>query len=174
MRAFARIAASHPDVDLHFVGSGPQGEFLQALVAELGLVGRVRFVGFLSHGDDLRREYTGALLFCHPSKTGPDGDKEGLPCTILEAMSCGLAVVSTRHAGIPTAVVDGQTGLLVEERDITSLAEALDAMLGDDALRTACGQAGRLLVTREFDVRVQGRRLETIYDEAVAGAGSTG
>ena len=169
LRAFARVATLHPDVDVRLVGSGPRETTLRDLARDLGIADRVHFAGFVAYGAGLQREYARALLFCHPSKTGPNGDREGLPGTILEAMACGLPVVSTRHAGIPTAVIEGKTGLLASEGDVADLAEALDTMLGDVALRESCGRAGRRQVEQEFDARVQARRVESIYDEVVFG-----
>jgi colanic acid/amylovoran biosynthesis glycosyltransferase len=168
IRAFALVHRAFPEVDLRLVGSGPQESTLRGLVRELGVEARVAFVGRLPHGEALRAEYSNALLFCHPSRTAPDGDREGLPGTILEAMASGRAVVATRHAGIPFAVRDAETGWLVEEGDVQSLAIALEDALGSAQRRAVFGAAGQALVRAEFDVQVQAGRLEGLYDEAVA------
>jgi glycosyltransferase involved in cell wall biosynthesis len=169
LKAFALVRRKQPQARLRLVGQGPQERYLRRLAVLLGIEDAVTFVGHLPHGTKLRQEYANATVFCHPSCTAPDGDKEGLPGTILEAMACGLAVVSTLHAGIPYAVRDGKTGWLVREGDIRSLAAALDDALSNGPRRVARGSAARSLVEREFDVRVQAQRLESLYDEAVSG-----
>lgn len=165
IRAFAEVAVSDPECMLRLVGSGPLEATLRSLVRELGLESRVCFVGFVPHGDGLRAEYRAASIYAHPSRTAGDGDKEGLPTTILEAMASGLPVVSTFHAGIPDAV-GPEAGRLVGERDVHGLARALVSLSGDLELRDRMGQAGRARVFADFDLHQQTRRLESLYDEA--------
>ena len=98
-----------------------------------------------------------------PSLAARDGDAEGLPNVVVEAAASGIAVVATRHSGIPEAVEEGETGVLVPEHDIVALAHALVAALEGDF-----GQAARRLAEAKFDRRRQAARLEAIYDE-VAG-----
>jgi len=100
-----------------------------------------------------------------PSKTAPDGDSEGLPTTILEAGALGVPTVSTRHSGIPEAVVDGSTGLLGPEGDPDTLASNIAALLADDELRRRFGAAARAHVAAHFDLSEQSRLLERLYDE---------
>jgi glycosyltransferase involved in cell wall biosynthesis len=76
---------------------------------------------------------------------------EGMPQAILEAMNCGLAVVATRVGGIPEAVIDGETGLLVETRNVDRLREAMERMITDEALRLAAGQKGLARARAVFD-----------------------
>ena len=89
---------------------------------------------------------------------------------IVEAAASGLPVVATRHSGIPEAVVDGETGFLVAERDAGALAERIGRLLGSAELRARLGAAGRRLAEDKFDLRIQTARLEAIYDEVAAGA----
>lgn len=77
---------------------------------------------------------------------------EGLPQLLMEAMACGLPVVSTRIVGIPDLVIDGETGLLVEPRDADELADALQRLLGDPALAERLAVAGRGHVLEDFDI----------------------
>ena len=92
-----------------------------------------------------------ADVFCQHSVRDPEtGDEEGLPIAILEAMAHGLPVVATRHAGIPDAVVDGETGFLVDERDVSAMAERLERLARDPALRRAMGAAGRRRAESRF------------------------
>jgi colanic acid/amylovoran biosynthesis glycosyltransferase len=163
--AFTHVRERHPDATVRIVGDGPELPRLQRLVFERGLGDSVIFLGHLAHGPQLVDEYVNATVFCHPSKTAPDGDMEGLPGTILEAMATGLAVIATRHAGIPFAVREGRTGWLVDEGDIPALAQALDCALTDAGRREALGVAAQALVRKEFNVRTQATRLEDLYEQ---------
>jgi glycosyltransferase involved in cell wall biosynthesis len=84
------------------------------------------------------------------SVTGPNGDTEGLPVAIVEAMASALPVLSTRHSGIPEVVLDGETGLLVDEHDVSGMAEAMATLLGDTNRARAMGEAGRRRVLANF------------------------
>lgn len=167
VRAWASIARRHPSVTLVQIGTGHLTEQLIGLARELGVDGQTRFVGGKPH-DEVVRLMQGAELFCLPSRTADSGDAEGLGIVFNEASACGVPVVATRHGGIPEAVVDGETGLLAPEGDARKLGEALDAVLADRALGEKFGRNGREYVCEHFDIRKQGPKLETIYDEAVA------
>jgi len=150
------------DRDLAFeceiVGEGPLRAELEARLDELRIADRVRLVGALSH-DAAIEKYADAALFVLPSVTAHDGDRDGIPNVILEAMAMGLPVVSTRQSGIPEAVQDGRTGLLVPPRDAPALADALAALLLDGDLRTRLGAAGRERAASTFDIEVNVQRL---------------
>jgi glycosyltransferase involved in cell wall biosynthesis len=111
-----------------------------------------------------------ASLLAAPSVTARNGDAEGLPTVIVEAAACGLPVVSTRHSGIPEAVVDGETARLVPENDSQALAESIRLLLGSAQLRARMGAAGRRLAEEKFDLQRQTARLERIYDEVLGRA----
>jgi colanic acid/amylovoran biosynthesis glycosyltransferase len=128
----------------------------------------VRFLGALAP-DEVATWMRRASLLAAPSLTARDGDSEGLPNVVVEAAASGLPVVATHHSGIPEAVVDGETGLLVPEGDTAALAERFAALLGSDDRRRDMGAAARRLAEERFDRARLTARLETIYDEA-AGA----
>jgi colanic acid/amylovoran biosynthesis glycosyltransferase len=106
-----------------------------------------------------------ASVLAAPSLTARDGDAEGLPNVVVEAAASGLPVVATRHSGIPEAVTDQETGLLVPEGDAAALAARIGALLGSDGLRREFGAAARRLAEDRFDRTRQAARLEAIYDE---------
>ena len=87
-----------------------------------------------------------------PSVTAADGDEEGIPNVLKEAMASGLPVVATRHAGIPELVEDGVSGLLVPERDEAALADALERLARAPAGWAAMGRAGREKIEKEYDI----------------------
>lgn len=168
LKAMALVLSEVPDAELHLVGDGPLENKLRGIADELGISSHVHFRGFMRH-DELRREYARASLFVHPSKTASNGDEEGLPGSILEAMAAALPVVATTHAGIPYAVTP-ETGLLVAEGDVESLARAMVVLLRDPRRSAALGENGRRRALERFDVRKQVQRLEDYY-LSVSGAG---
>ena len=91
-------------------------------------------------------------VFIQHSVLTPSGDSEGTPVAILEASACGLAICSTRHAGIPDAVIEGKTGLLVDEHDVEGMASALKELASDSAATRAYGAAARKHMVEAYDV----------------------
>jgi len=151
---------------LVLVGDGPLGEALKRMAAPLG---RVEFAGWLPN-DELRRRMRGALAVCVPSLAAPDGDAEGLPNVVIEAMAAGVPVVGSRHAGIPEAVEDERTGLLAPPGDPAALAGALRRLVGNPELRRRLGSAAREVAAERFDAVGQSRRLESILRRIIDGA----
>lgn len=165
LRGFARFLAQYPGSKLTIAGEGPLAETLQELAEDLRIAGRVSFPGFVSQAK-LRDLLYQSHLFLHPSVTGPDGDQEGVPNAILEAMGTGLPVVATWHGGIPEAVQDGETGLLVAEHADEALAEAMLRLASDpDRYAAVSANAGRS-VAANWEIHAQTRLLESFYDEA--------
>lgn len=160
--AFADVLRRFPNASLTLIGDGPLKPALEAQIASLGIGARVRFTGFI-YEDAVKREMAAAHLFVHPSRTTGDGDREGVPNAMLEAMATGLPVVATRHGGIPEAVTDGASGLLVPENDAPGLAAAIARVLGDEELRHRLAGGARRSIEDGFDRAAQIRRLEALY-----------
>lgn len=163
LEAFAIVRRRFPKARLHLAGDGELLEALRARVTELGLPAEaVEFPGFLSEGPllELMRR---CHLFVHPSETPSDGNREGVPNAMLEAMATGLPVVATRHGGIPEAVTDGVEGFLTEERDVEGLAAAMERILGDPGLMPGMGIAARGSAADRFGSEAQIRCLEDTY-----------
>ena len=167
LRAFAEFAREFPRATFTIAGAGPQLPELQALAAALGVAGRVSFPGFLPQ-EELRALCAAAHLFLHPSELGPDGDQEGVPNAMLEAMASGLPVVATNHGGIPEAVQHGISGLLTPERDAAALAQSLLALARDPARYAAMSAAAAQRVAAEYEIHAQARALAANYREALA------
>ncbi|WP_411813245.1 glycosyltransferase [Chlorogloeopsis sp. ULAP02] len=166
LRAFARIYKKHPNVSLIQVGAGDLTAELHALSQKLGISQYVRFVGAKPH-DEVQKLMRNAEIFALPSQMAENGDCEGMPFAILEACASGIPVVSTWHSGIPEAILDGETGFLVSEKDDVALAEKLDILLSDRALSKQMGQRGREYVCELFDIHKQTIKLEAIYDSVL-------
>jgi glycosyltransferase involved in cell wall biosynthesis len=141
-------------------------EELECLSRSLGISGRVIFTGFLTQ-EKLRALYADAHLFLHPSEQGPDGDQEGIPNSMLEAMANGIPVIATRHGGIPEAIEDEVSGLLVAERDHLALAKAMCGLAADAERYFRMSVAAARRARESFDLSTQTRALEAIYSEAL-------
>jgi glycosyltransferase involved in cell wall biosynthesis len=155
--AFAGLLRKHPGASLHCFGEGPLEHELRALCASLGLSGAVHFRGVVPI-EALRSEFASADFALQPSVTAPDGRAEGLPNVVLEELAMGLPVIASRHAGIPDAVVDGETGLLVAEADVAGLEAAMLRLAEDAALRSRLGEGARRRVERRFDASRLGQQ----------------
>jgi colanic acid/amylovoran biosynthesis glycosyltransferase len=154
--------------EVTIMGSGPLREPLEKLVHDYGWQDRVRLLGHVPHGDPrLVDEYRRADIFAQPSVTA-DGEKEGIPGTIVEAMACGLPVVSTYHAGIPELIRGREDGLLVEEGDFPALSEALGSLIEDRSLREQLGRAAARTASTRCRLSARTRHLELIYDQVAS------
>lgn len=161
IEAFARIAGKFPDLHLDLVGDGPLAEKCRAVVGERGLETHVTMHGALP-SEVILSMMQRAVLFAQHSVVAQDGDTEGVPVSILEAMACGLPVVSTRHSGIPYAVVDGVTGRLVDEHDVNGMASAMAELVGQPEKAATMGRAGHERIIRYFTKEKAARRLQMI------------
>jgi glycosyltransferase involved in cell wall biosynthesis len=148
LEALARIS---PGLHWRFVhvGGGPLKDQMHARARALGLTGRVQWRGPLTQPAVLE-EYRRADVFALASRVGKDGDRDGLPNVLGEALSQGLACAATRVSAIPELIRDGVTGALVEENDPDGMARALEALITSPARRRALGQAGRASVGASF------------------------
>ena len=162
LHAFAKFRKEFPAARLTIAGEGPQLAELQSLARELQLAAAVDFAGFVSQ-EKLRELFYEAHIFLHPSETGRDGNQEGVPNSMLEAMASGLPVFATRHGGIPEAVENNVSGILVNERDHRALGDALVDCAKDSTRLVAMGRAASESVAKNFNQTEQTRRLEEIY-----------
>jgi colanic acid/amylovoran biosynthesis glycosyltransferase len=162
LRAFAIFLRQYPKAKLTIAGEGPLLDELQNLARELNVQDHVSFTGFVSQ-EQLRDLYYRSHIFLHPSQTGHDGNQEGIPNSMLEAMASGLPVFATDHGGIPEAIENGVSGVLVRERDHEALADALLSSAQDSTFLSRIARSGAEVVRKNFDLRIQAQRLEEIY-----------
>jgi colanic acid/amylovoran biosynthesis glycosyltransferase len=160
--AFSTFFEQHPSATLTIAGEGPLLSELQKFARELRIADRVSFTGFVSQ-EQLREMYYRSHIFLHPSQTGRDGNQEGIPNSMLEAMATGLPVFATEHGGIPEAIENGVSGVLVPERDPEALARALLNAAQVPSLLSRIGHAASSAVRKNFDLSTQAERLEQIY-----------
>lgn len=162
LAAFARLAARFPRMTFEIAGAGSLEAELRGKAAGLGVADRVTFSGFLDQAA-LRERLAAAHVFLHPSET-VNGDVEGIPNGLLEAMATGLPVVATRHGGIPEAVEDGVSGMLCAERDAEGLAAAVTELVTDPERYARVAQAGAESVREKFSRAAIGAQLRALYD----------
>lgn len=142
-------------------GDGPLEEELLALREHLGLVGQVRFMGAHSN-ERIRQALLEADAFVLTPRVTADGDRDGIPNVLVEAMACGLPVVSTSAGGIPELLRHESNGLTCAPADVPGIAVAVRRVLTDPKLRATLGAAARTTVEAEYDVDAAARALEQI------------
>ena len=158
LRAAARVLSQLPNVMFVVVGDGPERETLETLIDELNIRDKVSMLG---RREDMAEIYASMDVMISSSH------QEGLPMTILEGMASGRAWIATAVGDVPTIVVNDQTGVLIPAGNIEILATELVALLGDQGRRKRLGDAGKLLVEREFSAQTMTNRYLGVYTEAI-------
>ncbi|NUO92343.1 MAG: glycosyltransferase family 4 protein [Dermatophilaceae bacterium] len=170
VRAAALLVEQHADLVVDVIGDGPLRTELISLADSLGLADRVRFHGSAT-GDEVQAALAGCRAFVLPCRIDADGDRDGMPTVLVEALARAVPVVSTDVVGIGELVVHGATGLLVAPEDIDALATALDRLIVDADLATRLGLAGRLLVEERYSPSWATTALLDVFAGAVGPAG---
>jgi colanic acid/amylovoran biosynthesis glycosyltransferase len=165
IRALAQLRSQGLKARGVLVGDGPLRSGLERLADESGA--QVDFTGFLPLSE-VKDWLARASVVAVPSVTASNGDSEGLPTVILEAQAMGTPVIVTRHAGNVEGVSAGRTALVVGERDVGALADAVRFFLQDGDAVERFGAAGRAFVESRFGIAGQARGLEDLYDRARA------
>jgi glycosyltransferase involved in cell wall biosynthesis len=161
--AFSRVFRERPDARLRMIGDGPLLGACRDLSAALRLEHAVEFFGAGSPSE-VQAAMRKARAFVQHSVVAADGDCEGTPVAIIEAGATGLPVVATRHAGIPDVVDEGNTGFLVEERDVDGMADQMHRLAVDADLAGRMGHAARQRVQVHFSMETSIRRLWEIVE----------
>ncbi|MEX2670960.1 MAG: glycosyltransferase family 4 protein [Phycisphaeraceae bacterium] len=164
IEALAKVRDRGVNFTWRVAGEGGSRAELEALAAERGLTEHVQWLGRL---DGMTEFYRSLDLFALPSVSF-----EGLPLAILEAMASGVPVLSTRIAGIPEAVHDGEQGLLVSPRDAEALAAAVEQFAADPEHRRQMGERARQRVLEEFTIERTAEKFSRLYDKLLTN-GST-
>ena len=165
--AFKKMLEHVPDARLIMIGDGPLWEACYQMTKSLQLVDSVDLAGVRSQSE-VASAMQGARAFVQHSVQTQDGDSEGTPVSVLEAGASGLPVIATRHAGIKHAVIDSRTGLLVDEGDITGMAEHMTRLAKDPQLAADLGGAARDWIGSEYSMEKSIGRLWTIIESTMA------
>ncbi|MGB8287828.1 colanic acid biosynthesis glycosyltransferase WcaL [Rhizobium ruizarguesonis] len=173
IQAFSQLVSRRPDLDLSLdiVGDGPLFGDMQSLAEASGHSNRIQFHGGLPH-QEIKRLLDEAHIFVLPSVTAADGDMEGIPVSIMEAMAMGLPVISTRHSGIPELVSREESGLLVPESDTEALSSAMEQLVTNPTLIQTMGLQGRRIVEEQFNEEKQTRELLLSFKRITEHVGS--
>lgn len=160
LAAFCEVLKQHPAAELTMIGDGPQREACQQLIAAWGMQDRVHLPGVATPAE-VKAQMQRSAAFVQHSTVAANGDSEGTPLAVLEAMACGLPIVATRHAGIADVVMDGQQGLLCDELDLAGMARNMATILNDPVMASAMGSAARKKVEMDHQV---GSQVEKLVD----------
>ena len=163
--AFARVASEFSEAELEVVGDGPLMAPCQQLSRALGIEERVTFAGARPH-DYVMSTLSNARCFIQHSVRAPDGDMEGTPVGVLEAMGMGLPVVSTRHGGIRDIISEGETGLLVDEYDAEAMSAAMRDVAANAEYAAELGSKARQSVLENWTSQKSVGRLWDIIQKA--------
>ena len=163
IRALAELKDTHPDLHYAVVGAGGRQSELQELAAQLKIADRVRFLTNVPD-DDLPAIYNMAAVYLGVSRMA-DSNVEGFGIALVEASACGIPVIGGRSGGIPDAVLEGETGLLVDPTDPKEVAQAIDALLSNPSLAGKLGGGGRKAVETHFNWDRVTREMIQIADE---------
>jgi glycosyltransferase involved in cell wall biosynthesis len=165
LRALALLKQSGRRFRYAIYGEGPLRAELAALIAELDLAGEVSLPGERPQ-HELIPILRAADIFTLAPFVTDDGDRDGVPNVLVEAMACGVPVVSTRVAGIPELVRHEHNGLLAAPHDVAGLATALGRLIDDASWRAQLGAAARTTVTEQFDLRAAARQIAALFEDA--------
>ena len=165
VRAMPHILSAVPNARLVIIGEGPERAKLERERDALGLGERVHLPGAVAW-QAVRKYLAACDVFVMPSVIDTSGNLDGLPNVILEAMAAGRPVVATRVGGIPLAVQDGRTGVLVSDANPEHLASALAAILTSPGTRASMGRAGRARIVSELNWMQVAHRIDQLYSQA--------
>ncbi|PWB54265.1 MAG: hypothetical protein C3F06_05225 [Candidatus Methanoperedenaceae archaeon] len=164
IRAIPTVIKEIPDCDLIIVGSGPLNDHLHHLVHDLELEGHIQFKGDQSDFE-LMHYYENAEMFILPCIIAENGDRDGIPVAIMEAMAMELPVISTIVSGIPELVEDGISGILVSQKDEAAIADAVIKLHKDRNLRVEMGEKGRKIIENKYNIVSESEKLIKMFNK---------
>jgi len=164
--AFARVACHHQDAALDVIGDGPLISSCKQMCRSLNIDDKVFFHGAQPHNTVLKK-MAKSTCFVQHSVCAPDGDKEGTPVSVLEAMGMGLPIVSTRHGGIMDVIENRTTGMLVEEYDLNGMTTVMNDLADDRNMASKIGKNARIAVLEHWTNEKSIERLWGIIDKKI-------
>jgi colanic acid/amylovoran biosynthesis glycosyltransferase len=164
IQAVANALKRGQDLQYKIAGDGPLRNSLEGLIEKLGVGDKIKLLGWQDQEGAIGLLRKADILLA-PSVTGGDGNQEGIPVVLMEALAQGIPVITTRHSGIPELVRDEEFGLLVPERDPDALAEKLQYLIEHPERWAEMGRKGREQVEEHFNIDKLNDRLVEIYRE---------
>ena len=164
IRAVAKLSQIYHNIEYNIIGDGVLKSELQQLIKDNGAGHTVKLLGWKQQHEIVEILKNSHILLA-PSVTSQDGDQEGIPVVLMEAMAMGLPVLSTQHSGIPELIENGVSGFLVPERDADALAEKLAYLIENSECWVEMGQAGRKCIEQNYDINKLNYQLVSLYKE---------
>ena len=165
--ACAELRERVRDFRCEIIGAGPLEAELRAQIGQLDLANQVELLGPRPQSEVIER-LRGAAAFVAPCVDGSDGNRDGLPTVLLEAMALGIPCISTDVTGIPEIVRHDDTGLLVPQRDVVALTAAIEELLTDPSKGVYLARRARRLIESEFDIHQNASRIRDLFHELPA------
>ncbi len=165
IKAMAQLLKEHKNIEYSIVGSGPLKNDLLNLIQQLDVKNKIKLVGQLSQ-EKVANFLRNAHIFLLPCVTAKNGDKEGIPNSVKEAMAMGLIPISTYHAGIPE-LVKNKAGFLVSPKDVDGLAKKIDYLIKHPKIWSKMSLAGRKIIEGEYEKEYINNQLEQIFKDLV-------
>ncbi|QAY67208.1 glycosyltransferase [Paenibacillus protaetiae] len=165
IRGVAEALKHYPHIEYAIIGDGPLKAYLQGVVSDLGVQDHVFLLGSKEQHEVIQVLNQSHIMLA-PSVTASDGDQEGIPVVLMEALSMGLPVISTLHSGIPEVVSDGQSGYLVPEKDSMEIARTILYMAGHAEEWADMGRFGRQFVENHYSIDGLNDRLVQLFQAA--------
>nr|WP_303650202.1 glycosyltransferase [Halalkalicoccus sp. NIPERK01] len=160
--AFAQCVDEYPELDYRLIGSGPRREKYECIIDRLGIGDNVTFLGSVDD-EKLIRELDQARAFVLPCVVAKDGDRDGIPVAIMEAMAMETPVVTTNVSGIPELIDGKESGFLCFERSVEGLVRSIRVCLRDRKVADAMGKKARETVKSKHHTDVVGKSLESVF-----------
>ncbi len=168
LEAFKLAYQENNNINLKIVGDGPDRSKILDYVENQGMIEYIKIMPFVVYGStEHKKHFADADIFIHPSVTDVNGDKEGIPGAIVEAMAAGLPVISTYHAGIPFIIENEKRGLLVKEWDVEGLKNAILKMAINHEMRKILAINGQEYAINNLDLYKKEQELEEIYKSLI-------
>jgi glycosyltransferase involved in cell wall biosynthesis len=166
LQALKNVLEAGINGKLIFAGDGPLLEECSSMADKLGIAENVEFKGKIPM-QEIPLLLKSADIFIQHSITPEDGDTEGIPIGLMEAMAVGLPVLSTEHSGIPELVIHGKSGFLSRERDVETFSQRWVEMAGNSEMRQQMGLFNRKRIEQEFNMTKQNEILRTLYHSVI-------
>ena len=168
LKAFRQAYEKNKNIELTIVGDGSERDKILSFVEQNNMNNYVHVLPFVTYAStEHLQHFAEHDVFIHPSLTDTNGDKEGIPGAIVEAMAAGLPIIATEHAGIPYVIQNNITGILVKEWDIEALKEAILKLAVDAKLRKVLGISGQNFALSNLDLFEKEKKLEQTYDRLI-------
>jgi colanic acid/amylovoran biosynthesis glycosyltransferase len=168
LEAFKMAYQENKNINLTIVGDGSEKSKILDYIENQNMAEYVKILPFVVYGSDQhKKHFADADIFIHPSVTDVNGDKEGIPGAIVEAMAAGLPVISTYHAGIPFIIENEKSGLLVNEWDVEGLKNAILKMAINHEMRKILAINGQEYALNNLDLYKKEQELEEIYKSLI-------